>query len=302
MAELPPALQSDQDAVVVRHRPEGATSAPSTLEYFVLRGPAEVCRLMLEVTATPYDGIMYFDGGRAGLTQTPWDVRKLDSQLGYMPIYTGPELPPGMQLSESGAIVRHLARQNGLDGADAGERCQADMIFEASKGIPLIVGGWRADDALLADGDLSRMQAQLTRIQKLLEANTAGTPLPSRAPSVLVALPVSGRCCCQALGLWGRARHTAMWECSWRCRCWRRPKPAPSPRSGWRRWRPSARTWQRCRRSLRTWRPIGACRCASRSRGARAGRASSPPAVSAEPPRPTHTPFRPRNHLLPPDR
>ena len=103
-------------------------------------------------------------------------MRKLDSQLGYMPIYTGPELPPGMQLSESGAIVRHLARQNGLDGADAGERCQADMIFEASKGIPLIVGGWRADDALLADGDLSRMQAQLTRIQKLLEANTAGTP------------------------------------------------------------------------------------------------------------------------------
>ena len=99
-----------------------------------------------------------------------WDVRKLDSQLGYMPIYTGPELPPGMQLSESGAIVRHLARQNGLDGADAGERCQADMIFEASKGIPLIVGGWRADDALLADGDLSRMQAQLTRSLKTTQA------------------------------------------------------------------------------------------------------------------------------------
>ena len=171
MASLPPALQSDQDAVVVRYRPEGVTKAPSTLEYFVLRGPAEVCRLMLEATATPYDGIMYFDGGRVGETQTPWDVRKPSSQLGYMPIYTGPELPQGMELSESGAIVRHVARLGGLAGKDPAEACQADMVFEASKSIPNIPGGWRVDDVLLGGGDLTKMQTYLSRVQKLLLAN-----------------------------------------------------------------------------------------------------------------------------------
>ena len=95
---------------------------------------------MLEVTATPYDGIMYFDGGRVGETQTPWDVRKPSSQLGYMPIYTGPELPAGVELSESGAIVRHLARLGGLSGKDDAEACMADMIFEASKSIPNLPG------------------------------------------------------------------------------------------------------------------------------------------------------------------
>ena len=128
---------------------------------------------MLEVTGTPYDGIMYFDGGRVGETQTPWDVRKPSSQLGYMPIYTGPELP-GMELSESGAIVRHLARLGGLSGKDATEACMADMIFEASKSIPNIPGGWRVDDVLLGGGDLTKMQTYLARVQKLLVDNQAG--------------------------------------------------------------------------------------------------------------------------------
>jgi hypothetical protein len=35
-AALPAALQSEQDAIVVRHRPDGVTKPPSTLEY----GPA----------------------------------------------------------------------------------------------------------------------------------------------------------------------------------------------------------------------------------------------------------------------
>jgi glutathione S-transferase len=128
---------------------------------------------MLEVTATPYDGIMYFDGGRVGETQTPWDVRKPSSQLGYMPIYTGPELP-GMELSESGAIVRHLARLGGLAGKDDAEACMADMIFEASKSIPNIPGGWRVDDVLLGGGDLTKMKTYLERVEKLLVTNGSG--------------------------------------------------------------------------------------------------------------------------------
>lgn len=128
---------------------------------------------MLEVTATPYDGIMYFDGGRVGETQTPWDVRKPSSQLGYMPIYTGPELP-GVELSESGAIVRHLARLGGLSGKDNAEACMADMIFEASKSIPNLPGGWRVDDVLLGGGDLTKMKSYLARVEKLLVGNASG--------------------------------------------------------------------------------------------------------------------------------
>ena len=164
IAALPVALQSTQDAVVVRHRPTAQDAAgaaeqqtqqqPATLEQLVLRGPAEVCRLLLEVTATPYDCIMYFDGGRTGETRTPWDVRKPATPLGELPVYTGPELPAGMELAESGAICRHLARVNGLAGSNVAEAAAADMTFEAARHVPGVEGGWRVEGVLLAEGGI----------------------------------------------------------------------------------------------------------------------------------------------------
>ena len=81
-----------------------------------------------------------------------------------------------MQLSESGAIVRHLARLHGLAGKDVAEQAVADMVFEASKNIPGIVGGWRVVGVLAADAGIP--QGALTFEERNGGATQATMPVP----------------------------------------------------------------------------------------------------------------------------
>ena len=46
---------------MLQHRPEGVPFEGVELHYFCLRGLGELPRLMLEVTGTAYDSVMYFD-------------------------------------------------------------------------------------------------------------------------------------------------------------------------------------------------------------------------------------------------
>ena len=118
-------------AVLLRHRPEGAPFEGVELHYFCLRGLGELPRLMLEVTGTAYDSVMYFD------TKEYKDI----GPFGQMPLLKDPpnlggHLGTGGWLPQSSTIVRHIARVNGLDAPDDPLRqARIDFIFEGSKDI-----------------------------------------------------------------------------------------------------------------------------------------------------------------------
>jgi glutathione S-transferase len=96
--------------VVVQHRPEGIPFEGVELHYFCLRGLGELPRLMLEVTRTAYDSVMYFD------TKEYKDI----GPFGQMPLLKDPPnlgggMGTGGWLPQSSSIVRHIARINSLD-------------------------------------------------------------------------------------------------------------------------------------------------------------------------------------------
>ena len=129
--DAPTGLSSSHPRVVLRHRPEGAPFEGVELHYFCLRGLGELPRLMLEVTGTAYDSVMYFD------TKEYKDI----GPFGQMPLLKDPpnlggHLGTGGWLPQSSTIVRHIARVNGLDAPDDPLRqARIDFIFEGSKDI-----------------------------------------------------------------------------------------------------------------------------------------------------------------------
>ena len=102
------------------------------LHYFCLRGLGELPRLMLELTGTAYDSVMYFN------SKEYKDI----GPFGQMPLLKDPPnlgggMGTGGWLPQSGSIVRHLARIHGLDGGpdDPLTQAKVDFAFEGSKDI-----------------------------------------------------------------------------------------------------------------------------------------------------------------------
>ena len=120
-------LRADHPRVRIPHRPSGPGSSiqGAELHYFFLRGLGEVPRLLLELTETPYDSVMYFSR----------DVKeyKAYAPFGQMPLYTDKDL--GTFIAQQGAIVRHIARSAGLAGKTPADEAHIDMLFEGAKDI-----------------------------------------------------------------------------------------------------------------------------------------------------------------------
>lgn len=99
------------------------------LHYFFLRGLGEVPRLLLELTQTPYDSVMYFS------RKNPKEkTYKAIAPFGQMPLYTDDELQ-GTFLAQQGAIVRHIAKRLGLGGKNNKDEATIDMLYEGAKDI-----------------------------------------------------------------------------------------------------------------------------------------------------------------------
>jgi glutathione S-transferase len=94
----------------------------ATLTYFVGRGRAETTRWMLAVSETPFRNV--------GLTQ-PEDFEALRAS-GRLPFNQLPLLDlDGLELSQSTAMNRHLARRGGFYGDEDVERTMIDMVAGA---------------------------------------------------------------------------------------------------------------------------------------------------------------------------
>ena len=121
---LPHGMAVDHPRVICRARFPGKDQPPKELHYFCLQVLGELPRLLLEVSQTPYDSIMYFGKGEY----------KEFAPFGQLPVYTGPELG-GLLLAQSDAVCYHIARETGLAGSTVTERAIQDMAWQLAKDI-----------------------------------------------------------------------------------------------------------------------------------------------------------------------
>jgi len=94
-------------------------TTPPRLTYFNFRGLAEPIRLMLADLGAPFEDHQVDFAG--------WEALKPKMPFGQMPMF---EID-GRRVVQSQAILRHLARAHGLDGADEAERIACDIAAEA---------------------------------------------------------------------------------------------------------------------------------------------------------------------------
>jgi glutathione S-transferase len=156
----PESLIADHPRVRLQHRPSGGKGSAidgAELHYFFLRGLGEIPRLMLELTETPYDSVMYFS--------RETKEYKEYAPFGQMPVYTDKEL--GRWIAQQGSIIRHIARRTGLGGKNAQDEAVVDMIFEGAKDI------WGKKDlvhegAASESADAKKLQMYLTAAARML--------------------------------------------------------------------------------------------------------------------------------------
>eukprot|EP01043_Picozoa_sp_COSAG02_P032672 COSAG02_NODE_2193_length_9555_cov_102.183481_11_plen_287_part_00 len=126
----PVAWLSDYPPTILRFRPadHDVEKVPLILEYFAYRALAEHLKLLLEITATPYDLVCHWSPHFMGA------VRYRDyAPHGQLPMLTDPAL--GFQLVESAAIFRHIARSTGVAGRTAAEGARIDMLCELAEDV-----------------------------------------------------------------------------------------------------------------------------------------------------------------------
>jgi len=100
----------------------------AVLGYWKIRGLAEPIRLMLEYTKTPYVNKYYEQAGPPDYSRESWLKDKADPKLGL----DFPNLPyyfeGSLRITQSLAILRHLARKHNLYGDNENDRTIIDMV------------------------------------------------------------------------------------------------------------------------------------------------------------------------------
>ncbi len=106
-----------------------------TVTYFDIRARAEPIRLILEEA-----GIQYED---QQITDQEWPKLRADTPFGWLPVYRNGDL----EVWQSHAIYRHLARVHGLYGSDEAEHIRCDVVEEALADLNSLIGRapWRPD-------------------------------------------------------------------------------------------------------------------------------------------------------------
>ncbi|KAL5516286.1 hypothetical protein EMCRGX_G001573 [Ephydatia muelleri] len=94
--------------------------------YWKIRGLAQPIRLLLKFTGTDFEDVRYEFGPAPDYSRDQWLAVK--ETLGYdfpnLPYYSDGKV----KLTQSGAILRYIAKVNGLSGADDTEAAVIDML------------------------------------------------------------------------------------------------------------------------------------------------------------------------------
>ncbi len=147
-----------------------------TLTYFDSRGRAEPIRLLLAYAGLPFED--------RGLSHDAWAKHKAEAPLGQLPYLTERNEGETRDIPQAMAILRHLAREHGLDGMTESERLAGDVACETSLDLRAAQSSLRFSPAWQDEGAKAKFVAEtvpphLARIEKLLGARTwiaASTP------------------------------------------------------------------------------------------------------------------------------
>ena len=132
----------------------------TTIAYFEARARAEPIRVILEELAIPYED--------QKISSETWVEMKSETPFGALPSYQKGDI----EIFQSQAIIRHLARVHGLYGSTEAERVRCDVIEEAIADLNELVGKapWRTnfknDRADYISNELGPMLDQLERFLK----------------------------------------------------------------------------------------------------------------------------------------
>ncbi len=134
----------------------------TTIAYFDARARVEPIRVILEELAIPYeDQRISFEN---------WIEMKSATPFGALPSYRSGDL----EIFQTHAIIRHLARVHDLYGSTEAERVRCDVIEEALSDLNELVGKapWRNDFAKQrADYVANELGPALERLERFLESN-----------------------------------------------------------------------------------------------------------------------------------
>ncbi len=134
----------------------------TTIAYFEGRARVEPIRVMLEELAIPYED--------RKISFETWVKMKSGTPFGALPSYRN----DGMEIFQSHAIIRHLARVHDLYGSTEAERVRCDVIEEAISDLNELVGKapWRTNFANeRADYIANELGPMLDRLEQFLKSN-----------------------------------------------------------------------------------------------------------------------------------
>jgi glutathione S-transferase len=137
-----------------------------TIVYFDIRARAEPIRLILEET-----GIKYVD---EQITDEEWTKLRPKTPFGWLPVYREGKL----EISQSHAIYRHLARVHSIYGSTEEERIRCDVVEEAFADLNTLIGRapWRSDFDRTRDEFIeSELSPVLDRLERFLRRNPLGS-------------------------------------------------------------------------------------------------------------------------------
>jgi len=102
--------------------------APATLCYWDIRGLAQPIRLLLEYTGTEYEDKQLACGPPPDFDRSVWYDTKFSMGLDFpnLPYYKDEDV----SLTQSNAILKHIARKNNLVGSTAKDQALADMAAD----------------------------------------------------------------------------------------------------------------------------------------------------------------------------
>ena len=136
-----------------------------TLTYFDVRGRGEPIRLLLSYAGVPFED--------RGISADVWPTEKAAAPLGQLPYLTAHHDGTAQEIPQTMAILRHLAREHGLDGKNEGERLAADVAVETAVDARVAHSqlryspAWSDEDAK-AKFAAEVLPAHLARLDKLL--------------------------------------------------------------------------------------------------------------------------------------
>ena len=159
-------------AVMTSHAfiPDAQRSAPAVLHYFDGRGRAEPVRWMLEATGTEYTESVVRN--REAMDRLRSSGKLLFGQVPMLEI-------DGVNIVQTDAILRYLARKHDMLGADLQESAKIDMVHAATQdirgsvlGLPFVPPPQRA--VMLQQAFQNTLPKYLAPIEQLLRSSTTG--------------------------------------------------------------------------------------------------------------------------------